>query len=133
MIVDTSAVAAIVLGEPEREPFYRAMADAPSRRISAASVVELIEVYARKLRLEDPRAQLLADLTRMGLSIVPVTAEQAHVAVEARLQYGKGRHRAALNFGDSFVYALAKVTDEPLLFKGDDFAHTDVRTALPQV
>ncbi len=95
-----------------------------------ASYLECAEVYFRKLDLDNGIALLDADIAELGITIVAVTAQQAFVAAEARRTYGKGRHRANLNYGDCFTYALAKVMEEPLLFKGDDFTHTDIRSVL---
>jgi ribonuclease VapC len=97
--------------------------------MSAASYVECVEVYFRKIHLETGQQLLDQDLNDLGITIVAVTAEQAFVAAEARRVYGKGRHRADLNYGDSFAYAPSKVMGEPLLFKGNDFVHTDVKRA----
>jgi len=131
MIVDTSALLAITLQEPEAELFYVVMLRARRRRMSAASYVEAAEVYVRRIGLAGGIGLLGRDLARLRIEIAPVTAEQAYAAVEARRIYGKGRHRADLNYGDSFAYALAKVMDEPLLFKGNDFIHTDIKRAIP--
>ncbi|PXA79875.1 VapC toxin family PIN domain ribonuclease [Caulobacter sp. D4A] len=130
MIVDTSALAAILLKEPEAGAFYDAIMSVTAPRLSAASFVELVEVYAKKIAIDDLLDVLHADLAVLGLVIEPVTAEQATIAAVARLRFGKGRHPARLNYGDSFSYALAKSLNAPLLYKGDDFAHTDIRSAL---
>jgi ribonuclease VapC len=100
------------------------------RKMSAASYVECAEVYFRKIDPERGQEMLDEDLVDLNITIVAVIAEQAFVAAEARRLYGKGRHPAALNYGDSFSYALAKVMREPLLFKGDDFSRTDIESAL---
>jgi ribonuclease VapC len=126
MVIDTSAIAAIVLGEPDRDVFTDAITRASTRKISAASVVELVELYVRRLTVADPVGAALADLADLNITIVGINNEQTFTAMAARVRYGKGRHPAGLNFGDCFAYALAKAMDEPLLFKGDDFAHTDV-------
>lgn len=131
MIVDTSALLAIALGEPERDRFYALMLRAKRRRMSAAAYVEAAEVYMRRTGVATGIALLNRDLARLRIEIVAVTAEQTYAVAEARRIYGKGRHGAALNFGDVFVYALAKGLDEPLLFKGNDFIHTDVKRAVP--
>ncbi|MFT4255219.1 MAG: type II toxin-antitoxin system VapC family toxin [Caulobacter sp.] len=130
MIIDTSAFIAIALAEPEREAFHDLIRDNWVRKMSVASYLECAEVYFRKLDLANGVALLDADIAELGITIVAVTAQQAFVAAEARRVYGKGRHRANLNYGDCFTYALAKVMEEPLLFKGDDFAHTDIRSAI---
>jgi ribonuclease VapC len=128
VILDTSAIVAILKGEVDADGLTRAIQRAQSRRISAASYVEAgIITDANRDPLLSRR---LDDLLREGSIIIePVTAEQAHFAREAYRDFGKGRHRAGLNFGDCFAYALAKVMGEPLLFKGDDFCHTDVEAA----
>jgi ribonuclease VapC len=131
MIVDTSALLAIALREAEFDLFYVMLLRAKRRRMSAASYVEAAEVYLRRVSEIDGVGLLNRDLARLRIEIIPVTAEQAYAAVEARRIYGKGRHRADLNYGDSFSYALAKTLDEPLLFKGNDFIHTDVKRAAP--
>jgi len=131
MIVDTSALLAIALRETEFDLFYVLLLRAKRRLMSAASYVEAAEVYLRRINPTDGLGLLNQDLARLRIEIVAVTAEQAYAAAEARRVYGKGRHRADLNYGDSFTYALAKSLDEPLLFKGNDFIHTDVKRAAP--
>lgn len=131
MIVDTSALAAIALGEPEAELFYDLIKATLAPKLCAVSFVELVEVFARRMDGPDPLAAAQLIVEALGVSIVALSAEQAVLASRARNIYGKGRHVAALNFGDVFVYALAKSLDEPLLFKGNDFIHTDVKRAGP--
>lgn len=131
MIIDTSALAAIALKEPEAERFYDLIKTAEAPKLSAVSFVELVEIYARRMETPDPLAAVQRSIARLGISIIDVSAEQAVLASQARNIFGKGRHRAKLNFGDVFVYALARSLDEPLLFKGDDFIHTDVKRAAP--
>jgi ribonuclease VapC len=130
MVVETSAVLAMLLDEPEAAEFAQLIEDDPTPVISAASVVEagivLISRYG-----PDARDDLLAFLAQGGLQVEPVTAEQADLALEAYQRYGKGRHRAGLNFGDCFAYALCKATGQPLLFKGQDFSQTDI-TIVPR-
>ncbi len=129
MIVDTSAIVAILRHEDEARRFAQALLDAESPKISATTLVELINVLDRRVGAEGVAAseQLLADA---NVEIVPFTRDQARWARHARLTYGIGHHRAQLNFGDCFVYALAKETGEPLLFKGNDFSHTDIAPAV---
>lgn len=130
MVIDTSAIVAILSGEPDAPAFAKAIQDAAERRMSAASYVELAAVVERT---RDPVASRLLDdfLARMGIEIMPVTADQARTARRAYWDYGKGSgHQAGLNFGDCFSYALARERRETLLFKGDDFVHTDVLAAL---
>lgn len=131
MIIDTSALLALALKEPERDAFYALMLRAKRRRMSAASYVEAAEVYMRRISPEKGISLLNRDLARLRIEVVALTAEQAYAAAEARRLYGKSRHDAELNYGDSFVYALAKSLDEPLLFKGNDFIHTDIKRAAP--
>jgi ribonuclease VapC len=130
MVVDTSALVAILFGETDADRFSRALADAPIRIVSAATRVELTFVVEGRKR-EAGRADLDLLFRDGGFEIADVTARQAEIAIEAFRRFGKGRHKAALNIGDCFSYALAVATDLPLLFKGDDFIHTDIRQALP--
>lgn len=130
MIVDTSAVVAILRDEPDATAHADAIERAMRRRMSAASYVEVGAVIDRA---GDPVASRRVDqlLAAAGIEIEPVTVEQAQIAREAYRDFGKGSgHPAGLNYGDCFSYALAKVTGEPLLFKGDDFGRTDVEPAL---
>jgi ribonuclease VapC len=126
MVIDTSAVLALLWTEPDAARLLDAIEADQNRRISAASVVESgIVVQARH---GDPgERELDVLLQRLSVDVVPVTAEQAELARYAFRKYGKGRHPAGLNYGDCFSYALAIVADEPLLFTGDDFNRTDVR------
>ena len=130
MVVDTSALVAILLGEPDAERFAHALSAAPVRLISAVTRVELSFVIKGR-KGETGRADLELLLRDGGFDVVSVTPQQATIAIEAFRRYGRGRHRAGLNIGDCFSYALAVATDHPLLFKGDDFIHTDLRPALP--
>ena len=130
MIVDTSALFAIMAHEPERAEFMAAIHAAPSVQVSAATYVELgVVIDARRDPL-DSRA--LDDLLRnLHVEVAPCTGEQATVVRAAYRDFGRGSgHPARLNFGDCFAYALSKVSGEPLLFKGDDFGHTDVTPAV---
>jgi len=129
MIIDTSAIVAILRQEPEARRFAEAIEAAPVRRVSATTYVEIGAVIDGA---RDPVASRLVDalLAMAGIIIEPVTAAQARIAREAYRDFGKGSgHAAGLNFGDCFAYALAKATGEPLLFKGDGFSHTDVAAA----
>lgn len=131
MIVDSSAVVGILKSEPGAEVLFDAMACAQNRRMSAATLVEVCVVIDSS---HDPlKSGRLDDLLRrFDMEVVDVTKEQAHIARGAYRDFGKGSgHPAGLNFGDCFSYALAKVTGEPLLFKGDDFGHTDLTPAVP--
>ena len=125
MVIDTSAFAAIFFAEPERKAFLDAITASGSRLASAASVFETgIVLESRQGEAAGREFDLF--LVRANFQIVPVDAEQADIARSAWRKYGKGRHPAALNFGDCFSYALAKVSGEPLLAKGSDFGLTDI-------
>ena len=130
MIVATSALLAILKLEPERVPFAEILDRADSLRISAAAYLELsIVIDSRK----SPALSREVDemIERFDIQIEPVTAEHARIARQAYRDYGRGSgHKANLNFGDCFSYALARARREPILFKGDDFVHTDVRSAV---
>ncbi len=130
MIVDTSALIAILRDEPDASSYAQAIVKAAARRISAANYVETAAVIDAS---HDPIASRRFDdlLREAQLVIEPVTETQARIAREAYRDFGRGSgHPAGLNFGDCFAYALAKAMNEPLLFKGDDFRHTDVEPAL---
>jgi ribonuclease VapC len=130
VIVDSSAVVAILGGEPEAEACAEALLRAPVCRISAVNFVEAAIVLDRR---RDPVVSRRFDelVQSAGLIIEPVTEAQAHLARAAHRDFGRGAgHPARLNLGDCFAYALARATGEPLLFKGDDFTHTDVKSAL---
>jgi Uncharacterized protein conserved in bacteria len=127
VIVDSSAIVAIMANEPERASFLAAIRSASRPRMSAGTFLETAIVIERN---RDPRlsGELDALLISLKIETEPVNVEQAKIGRRAYQRYGKGSgHRAQLNFGDCFAYALAIDTDEPLLFKGDDFEHTDVR------
>jgi len=129
LIVDTSAVIAILFDEADAALYAEAIAQADSCAISAANFVEMSVVVEAQTKGIGPR-QVDAFFRRAGIVIEPVTEDQAYMARQAYSDFGKGRHPAGLNFGDCFAYALAKSTGEPLLFKGRDFAKTDVDAAL---
>lgn len=125
MVIDTSAIIAILLGEPEAPELARAIEDGSPRLLSAANLLETsMVIEARKGDAAGRELDLL--LYRAVIDVVPVDQEQAEIARVAWRRYGKGRHPANLNFGDCFAYALAKTTGLPLLFKGDDFSQTDI-------
>ena len=129
MILDTSSIIAVAAREPGFQIYAEAMSRAEHCCVSAATFVELSIVIERQFDAETAqKCDLL--LRDIGVVIEPVTVEQAYLACQAFHDFGKGRHAAALNFGDCFAYALSKATGEPLLFKGDDFRHTDVLSAL---
>jgi ribonuclease VapC len=130
MIIDTSALIAMLRADPDAEQFTRAIENSTRSRLSAANFLEtaiVIDVTG------DPIASRRLDdfVKEAEIQIEPVTEHQAHLARAAYRDFGKGsKHRAKLNFGDCFAYALAKDKGEPLLFKGSDFRHTDVKSAL---
>ena len=130
MIVDTSALLAILRDEPEAPACAMAIERAAVRRMSAANFLEAAIVIDLS---RSPIASRRFDdlLNAAGMTIEPVTEEQAHLGRAANRDFGKGSgHPAQLNFGDCFAYALARATGEPLLFKGQDFTHTDVTPAM---
>ena len=129
MILDSSALVAILLREPEAERLARAVRKARFVRLSAVTFVEASIVMTRYHDAAGPAA-VDQWLDEHGVTTEAVTAAQAAIARTAFLRFGKGRHPAALNFGDCFSYALARERDEPLLFVGDDFARTDLRAAV---
>jgi ribonuclease VapC len=130
MVVDTSAIFAIVLGEPERAAFAVAIESAPRRLISAATAVECVAVFGSRLGGPDPFTAMRLVFENLRLEIVSLDEAQWAIAADALMRFGKGRHPARLNLGDSFAYALAKGTGEPLLYKGEDFARTDIAPAI---
>ena len=126
MVIDTSALVAILRAEGDAAVLVQAIERTAVRRLSAASYVELGAVIDGS---RDPVASRRVDelLGAMNVTVEPVSAEQARLARAAYADFGRGSgHRAALDYGDCFAYALARAYDEPLLFKGDDFAHTDI-------
>jgi len=125
VVVDTSALIALLGMEAEAARVAAALESEATRLISAATVVETGLVIESRYGAQGGR-ELDLLIAKAELSIQPVTAEQAEVAREAWRRYGKGRHPAGLNFGDCFSYALARTSGEPLLFKGDAFIHTDI-------
>ncbi|WP_213980597.1 type II toxin-antitoxin system VapC family toxin [Sphingomonas sp. dw_22] len=128
MIVDTSAIMAILIDEPERPAFVEKLARASVRQVSAGSWIELSAVQVRGNRDYQQALDVLA--AEFSLAIAPVTVEQARIGHEAYRKFGMGSgHSARLNFGDCFAYALARATGQPLLYKGDDFARTDIIAA----
>jgi ribonuclease VapC len=129
MIVDTSALIVLLRNEPEADAFTDLLLSADETRISAGTLLET-HIVASAHRAGDDLAEILE---LVNAEVVPFDARQADLAVQAFTKFGKGRHPAALNFGDCFAYALARAFDEPLLFKGNDFSRTDVRVAAPTV
>jgi len=125
MVLDTSALLAVLLNEPDAAAFRHAIETDPVRLLSAASLVETgIVIEARVGEAGGRELDLL--LQKAAIEVIPVDAGQADLARHAYRQFGKGRHLAALNYGDCFAYALSQSAGEPLLFKGDDFTKTDV-------
>lgn len=128
MVVDSSAIVAILLDEPEKLQFLRALSSADDPVVSTVAVVECSLVMFRRLRRDGLR-RLDATLAANGVRSVPVDLRQAHAARSAWTRFGKGNSPARLNFGDCFSYALAHTLERPLLFKGGDFLRTDVAVA----
>jgi ribonuclease VapC len=129
MIVDASAILAVLLEEPEKDGFRDLMLMQTELAMSPVNYLEAA-VRADDKRHPKKGVELDALLGGFGIAIAIVDAHQAHLAREAYQRYGKGNHPARLNLGDCFAYALAKARGEPLLFKGDDFRQTDVEAAL---
>ncbi len=125
MVIDASALLAILQDEPERRAFNEAIEAADSRLMSVASYVETSIVLESRFGAEGLHDFDLF-IARAGIELAAVDAEQGHVARRAYSRFGKGRHEAGLNYGDCFSYALAKVTRQPLLQKGEDFRKTDI-------
>jgi ribonuclease VapC len=125
MVIDASAIVAILTGEPQGRQFIEAIEAADSRRLSVATFVEASIIIESRMGADG-----LRDLDRFiavsGVEIAPVDREQGEIARLVYSRFGKGRHRAGLNYGDCFAYALAKSRGEPLLCTGDDFVHTDL-------
>ena len=127
MILDTSALLAVLFDEPDADRYERATASATTCRMSVANYLEAIMVVESRMGVDGGRQ--LDDLVETaGIELEPVTIEQAQAARQAWRRFGKGSHPAGLNFGDCFAYALSEITGEPLLYKGNDFALTDVET-----
>ena len=127
MVIETSAMLAILQAEPEAPSFAEAIERDPVRLVSAASVLEASIVIVARHGDAGAR-ELDLFLLKAQADIVPVTAEHAALGRDAYIRFGKGRHPAGLNFGDCFAYALARASGEPLLFKGEDFSRTDAAT-----
>lgn len=125
MVIETSALVAILLEEPEASAFLEVMASGSTLLLSAVSLLEASLVL--QTRKDAPiYEELQLFIEESGIVVVPFSHAHAEIAHEAWKRYGKGRHRASLNFGDCCSYALAKSTGEPLLYKGEDFRHTDL-------
>ena len=128
MVIDSSAVMAIVFIEPDALHYYNKIVSTNVRLLSAATLVETSLVVMRR---RSPGGLAVLDdlIKRLKIEVISVDEEQAILAREAFRRFGKGRHRACLNYGDCFSYALAKQTGLPLLFKGNDFSETDLESA----
>lgn len=132
MVLDTSALIAILFDEPERRTLTEAVEADPVRLVSAANLLESALVV--EARRGEPAGRELDLLLHRGkVDTVAVTADHVEIARQAWRRYGRGRHRAGLNFGDCFAYALARSCGEPLLFIGHDFARTDIPPALTNI
>jgi ribonuclease VapC len=130
MVIDSSALIALLLAEAETVGFVAAIAAASTRVVSAPTYVETAIVIVARLGLE-AKEQLDRLLSELAIEVAPFTRDQANLAVAAYRQFGRGSgHAAGLNFGDCFTYALAKLRGEPVLFKGNDFARTDLQSAV---
>ena len=130
MVIDTSALLAILQDEPERRQLNEAIEAADSRVMSVANFVEVSMVIESRHGAEGVR-DLDLFLDRAGIELAVVDVEQGMAARHAFSRFGRGRHRAGLNFGDCFAYALARELGQPLLFKGEDFSQTDVAAFRP--
>lgn len=129
MVIDTSAAFAVIAEEPDAEAFAASIEAFDERRMSAVSILELNVVVANRFGSAD-LARVEQFLARADVASMPFDEDCERIATAAFMRFGKGRHAAALNFGDCAAYALAQLLNEPLLFKGDDFAKTDVKRAL---
>ena len=126
MVIDTSAILAILQNEPEQDAFIEAIESADIRLVSAASFIEASIVILTRYGM-DGTLDLDLFLAKAGIEISSVDSDQANIARRAFRDFGRGRHPAEPNLGDCFSYALAKFLDLPLLFKGNDFSKTDIR------
>jgi ribonuclease VapC len=125
MVIDSSALLAILQNEPERRAFNESIEVAEQVLLSTASFVEISMIVESRLGADGVR-DLDLFIAKARIILIPADEEQAHLAAQAFRRYGKGRHPAALNFGDCFAYALARAQSDSLLFKGNDFSHTDI-------
>lgn len=129
IIVDTSALMAILLGEPEGKRFFEVLVTSGPTLLGAPTLLEFMMV-AHRDRIADPTGRIAELLSRLSLEVIAWETHHVQLALDAFLRFGEGRHPAKLNFGDCMSYALAKSLDAPLLYKGEDFALTDVRSAV---
>ena len=132
MTLDTSALVAVLFAEPGYLDFVDSILQADTVRVGAPTLVETSLVFTGRQRRAARRGEdLIADLIReLGVTIVPFGEPEWRRAVDAFARYGRGRHKASLNFGDCLAYAVAAAADDALLFVGDDFRHTDIRPAI---
>lgn len=128
IVVDTSALIAILTEEPEADAFRAVLYRSSASSIASVTLVEATQVASRDAN-NDPSASIDRILSSLEIDVVPVDRTIANLARQAFLAFGKGRHKAALNICDCFVYALAKSLDAPILFKGGDFSLTDAKIA----
>ncbi|NBB52386.1 PIN domain-containing protein [Rhizobium sp. CRIBSB] len=131
MFVDASALTAILTDEEDARSLYARLETYPRRTTSSLAVWETVLAVSRRLKLEiaDSEAAVETFLKTFGVQVVAIPAEARHDAIAAHARFGKGRHPAALNFGDCFAYACARHAGMPLLYKGDDFSRTDIEAA----
>ncbi len=130
MIIDTSAIIAILSDEPERQAFNKAIEESAGACLMSTATFVEASLVIESSRGYDGLRDFDLLLATAAIGLVAVDIEQAHIARQAFRQYGKRRHKAGLNFGDCFAYALSKTTGLPLLFKGNDFSKTDIESAL---
>jgi ribonuclease VapC len=130
MILDSSAIVAVALREPGWERLLAALDAAPAVAVGAPTLVETTIVLSARL-VQDARGLVGRFLLEGDVAVVPFTDAHFGTALDAWLRYGRGRHRAGLNFGDCLAYATAALAREPLLFTGEDFRHTDIAPGLP--
>lgn len=132
MVIDTSALMAILLNEPDAIRYAEAIEQASTRIMSTGNWLEAALVITAR-QGESGMAEFRTLIEKIQPEIVALDIVQMDLAYQAWRTFGKGRHRAGLNFGDCFAYALAQCRHEPLLFKGDDFTHTDIQSVLSPV
>jgi ribonuclease VapC len=129
MVIDSSALIAIILEEPDSSGYVSAIASDTKRLVSVAALLECSIVLMRRIKDYSGVTALDTLILQLRIIAVPVDHDQTLFAREAFRRFGKGRHKAGLNFGDCFSYALARQTGEPLLYKGDNFSRTDITSA----
>lgn len=129
MIVDSSALMSIIMGEPDAETYLGIMSQAEELLIAAPTYVEAVTAAERRGGI-DAALDMEALMADLEVEVIRFDEEQGRLAISALRRFGKGRHQASLNLGDGYSYALAQLTGEPLLFKGQDFVHTDIASVL---